>query len=74
MVVTPQSWLMAAPSGNKFPRERRRQMLKLFLRSDTFPLCSLFIGQSKSYDMTDSSQVGRTDCPPTGQGGEMGSL
>lgn len=50
---------IVAPSGYELSWEKKMQILKLLLSSDTFPLCSPFIGQSKSCDMTNFSHVGR---------------
>lgn len=57
--------------GRELPREKRIVILEL-LRSDTILLCSPFIGQSKSYDATNFSQVGKR-YNPTPEG-ELGSL
>lgn len=63
-----------APSGNDLPRGKRRQILNLLLRSDTFSFCSPLIGQSKSDDMTDLREAGRKYIPPTGAGRRIGIL
>lgn len=58
---------MEPPSGHELPRGKDQADFKLLLRSDTYLFCSLFIGQSKSYDMV-NSQVGSKSSPPQAGG------